>query len=142
MSRKRVSLTDRIEEENKAAKAVSAYISTNEDVSNKSNEDISGDVETYINDNGLEDVSVSGDGDTINTVDDNVNNTVDDNVNPNTTKIVIRKQEKQEIAKRTTYYLLPSTIKKIEKLSKATGVGKSALVQKLLDEALNLVEIK
>lgn len=60
----------------------------------------------------------------------------------NINKIVIRKVEKQEAPKRITYYLKPETIKKIDKFSKAAGMGKSEFVQTILDEILNNLEIE
>lgn len=61
---------------------------------------------------------------------------------PSAPKIIIKKQEKQDIPKRITYYLNNSTIKKIDKYSKAAGMGKSAFVQTLLDIALENLEIE
>lgn len=57
-------------------------------------------------------------------------------------KIIIKKIEKQEAPKRITYYLKPETIKKIDKFSKATGMGKSEFVQTILDEILNNLEVE
>lgn len=57
-------------------------------------------------------------------------------------KITIKKIEKPEAPKRATYYLMTDTIKKIEKISKITGMGKSKLVQTLLDQALENLEIE
>ncbi|MCR6514500.1 hypothetical protein M4I33_06365 [Clostridium sp. LY3-2] len=57
-------------------------------------------------------------------------------------KITIKKIEKPEAPKRATYYLMNDTIKKIEKISKITGMGKSKLVQTLLDQALENLEIE
>ena len=57
-------------------------------------------------------------------------------------KIIIKRQEKQDVPKRITYYLNNSTIKKIDKYSKAAGMGKSAFVQTLLDIALENLEIE
>lgn len=60
----------------------------------------------------------------------------------NINKIVIKKVEKQEQPKRITYYLRPETIKKIDRFSKLSGMGKSEFVQKILDEVLNNLEIE
>ena len=60
----------------------------------------------------------------------------------NMNKIVLKKVEKQEAPKRITYYLKPETIKKIDKFSKAAGMGKSEFVQTILDEILNNLEIE
>lgn len=60
----------------------------------------------------------------------------------NINKIIIKKVEKQEQPKRITYYLKPETIKKIDKFSKLSGMGKSEFVQKILDEVLNNLEIE
>ena len=57
-------------------------------------------------------------------------------------KIRIKKVEKLEAPKRITYYLRPETIKKIDKFSKACGMGKSEFVQKILEEVLNNLEIE
>lgn len=57
-------------------------------------------------------------------------------------KIVIKKAKKPQPPKRITYYLNNETIKKIDKYSKLTGMGKSELVQTLLDVALNNLEIE
>lgn len=145
---KRVSLNDRINDDKKMAKVVSAYTSTNKNknIDNDSinNDDDDDDVNVNVNN----DVNIDSDIDVYEIIDndtyenDNINNIVNDEVNINANKFVIEKQEKVDTTKRATYYLLPQTIKKIEKLSKATGVGKSALVQRLLDQALDLVEIK
>ena len=130
---KRVSLNDRESPvENKYSKAISAFITEEKDV-NK-NDDV--DVNVYTNDdiNVNDDVNVN-----VNINDDNnVNNFVNKNVN----KIIINKKDKKLEPKRATYYLMPATIQKIEKVSKATGIGKSTLVQQLLDMALDLVEIE
>lgn len=141
---KRVSLNDRINDDKKMAKVVSAYTSTNKN-KNIDNDSINND---DVNVNVNNDVNIDSDIDVYEIIDndtyenDNINNIVNDEVNINANKFVIEKQEKVDTTKRATYYLLPQTIKKIEKLSKATGVGKSALVQRLLDQALDLVEIK
>ena len=60
----------------------------------------------------------------------------------NMNKIIIKRVEKQEAPKRITYYLKPETIKKIDKFSKATGMGKSEFVQTILDEILNNLEVE
>ena len=60
----------------------------------------------------------------------------------NMNRIVLKKVEKQEAPKRITYYLKPETIKKIDKFSKAAGMGKSEFVQTILDEILNNLEIE
>ena len=94
-------------------------------------------------------------------VDDFTNKNVDDFTNANTNieatkksntnendslisvgKIRIKKVEKLEEPKRITYYLRPETIKKIDKFSKACGMGKSEFVQKILEEVLNNLEIE
>lgn len=81
-------------------------------------------------------------------VNENINvNNIDDKegINKNTSiesnKIVIKKAKKVQPPKRTTYYLNQETIKKIDKYSKLTGMGKSELVQTLLDVALNNLEV-
>lgn len=82
---------------------------------------------------------------------DSVDVNVDENVNVNCddvdtgitkNKIVIKKAKKPQPPKRITYYLNNDTIKKIDKYSKMTGMGKSELVQTLLDVALNNLEIE
>lgn len=57
-------------------------------------------------------------------------------------KIVIKKAQKVQPPKRITYYLNQETIKKIDKYSKMTGMGKSEFVQTLLDISLNNLEIE
>ncbi|MGL4850674.1 MAG: hypothetical protein ACRC28_17415 [Clostridium sp.] len=57
-------------------------------------------------------------------------------------KIKIKKREKPEAPRRATYYLKQETIRKIEKVSKMSGIGKSKLVQLLLDQALDNLEIE
>ncbi|MGL5415426.1 MAG: hypothetical protein ACRDAU_07190 [Clostridium sp.] len=57
-------------------------------------------------------------------------------------KIKIKKREKPEAPRRATYYLKQETIRKIEKVSKISGIGKSKLVQLLLDQALDNLEIE
>lgn len=134
---KRVSLNDRESpEETKYSKAISAFITEKNDV-NK-NDDV--DVNVYTNDdiNVNDDVNVN-----VNINDDkNVNSNVNNFVNKNVNKIVINKKDKKLDPKRATYYLMPATIQKIERVSKATGIGKSTLVQQLLDMALDLVEVE
>lgn len=126
---KRVSLNDReTPEENKYSKAISAFISEKNDVNKNVNKSDDVDVNVYTNVN--DDVNVNDD--------KNVNNFVNKDVN----KILINKKDKKPEPKRSTYYLMPATIQKIEKVSKATGIGKSTLVQQLLDMALDLVEIE
>lgn len=74
----------------------------------------------------------------------NVNITVDNDSNTSISqnKIVIKKAQKPQPPKRITYYLNQDTIKKIEKYSKLTGMGKSEFVQTLLDISLNNLEIE
>lgn len=73
-------------------------------------------------------------------VDVNDDNDLDTGITQN--KIVIKKARKPQPPKRITYYLNNDTIKKIDKYSKMTGMGKSELVQTLLDVALNNLEIE
>lgn len=130
---KRVSLNDRESpEENKYSKAISAFITEKNDVNKNVNKSDDVDVNVYTNVN--DDVNVNV----------NVNDYKDVNkfVNKNVNKILINKKDKKPEPKRSTYYLMPETIQKIEKVSKATGIGKSTLVQQLLDMALDLVEIE
>lgn len=63
-------------------------------------------------------------------------------VSVSVSKMVIKKVEKQEPPKRITYYLKPDTIKKIDKFSKAAGMGKSEFVQTILEEILSNLEIE
>lgn len=74
----------------------------------------------------------------------NVNITVnnDSSTSISQNKIVIKKAQKPQPPKRITYYLNQDTIKKIEKYSKLTGMGKSEFVQTLLDISLNNLEIE
>ncbi|AEB77587.1 hypothetical protein ADU80_11410 [Clostridium botulinum] len=67
---------------------------------------------------------------------------VSDNENIGINKFVIKKAEKKEMPKRITYYLKPSTIQKIDKLSKKAGMGKSEFVQKILEDVLENLEIR
>ncbi|KLU74575.1 hypothetical protein [Clostridium botulinum] len=67
---------------------------------------------------------------------------VSDNENIGINKFVIKKAEKKEMPKRITYYLKPSTIQKIDKLSKKAGMGKSEFVQKILEDVLENLEIQ
>lgn len=73
---------------------------------------------------------------------------VDVNTNKNnyeyidTKKFIIKKSQKKELPKRITYYLKPSTIGKIDRLSKKASMGKSEFVQKVLDNILDNLEIK
>lgn len=130
---KRVSLNDRESpEENKYSKAVSAFISSEKDVNKSTDVDVSTNVNDDVNVNTNVNVNVDKD----------VNTSVNNFVNTNVNKIVLIKKEKKPEPKRSTYYLLPSTIQKIDKLAKATGIGKSTLVQQLLDQALDLIELE
>lgn len=72
---------------------------------------------------------------------ENVNENKNVNTSIESNKIVIKKAKKVQPPKRTTYYLNQETIKKIDKYSKLTGMGKSELVQTLLDIALNNLEV-
>ncbi|KEH96739.1 hypothetical protein [Clostridium botulinum] len=67
---------------------------------------------------------------------------VSDNENIGINRFVIKKAEKKEMPKRITYYLKPSTIQKIDKLSKKAGMGKSEFVQKILEDVLENLEIQ
>lgn len=71
--------------------------------------------------------------------DDKITNN-DENINTN--KFVIKKAEKKELPKRITYYLKPSTIQKIDRLSKKASMGKSEFVQKILEDVLENLEIQ
>lgn len=75
----------------------------------------------------------------------NINKYEEDNNDSNTSissnKIVIKKAKKVQPPKRITYYLNVDTIKKIDKYSKLTGMGKSELVQTLLEVALDNLEV-
>lgn len=126
---KRIKLNERLaNDEHKYSKVISTFTSNDtEEVDNKN---------IYINEINNEDDYKDIDSS------ENIDEDVNDSVNVNVNKIVIKKNEKKAEPKRATYYLRPETIKRIDKLSKTTGLGKSALVQKLLDEALDLVEIK
>lgn len=85
--------------------------------------------------------------DTTKDVNKNVNKSVNVNVNKNVNvdddvnKFVIQKTKKSKPPKRITYYLNQETINSIDKYSKLTGMGKSELVQTLLDMALKNLEI-
>ncbi|MGL4914216.1 MAG: hypothetical protein ACRC3Y_17485 [Romboutsia sp.] len=72
----------------------------------------------------------------------NINENSDSNTSISQNKIVIKKTQKPQPPKRITYYLNQDTIKKIEKYSKLTGMGKSEFVQTLLDISLNNLEIE
>lgn len=83
----------------------------------------------------------------------NVNNDTNKDVNNDTdinkdtpviqNRFVLEVKKKEEIdLKRATYYLKPDIIKQIEKIAKKTNMGKSELVQKILEEALSNIEIK
>lgn len=72
----------------------------------------------------------------------NTDNSSDTGTNISQNKIVIKKAQKVQPPKRITYYLNQDTIKKIEKYSKLTGMGKSEFVQTLLDISLNNLEIE
>lgn len=65
----------------------------------------------------------------------------DSNTSISSNKIVIKKAKKVQPPKRITYYLNVDTIKKIDKYSKLTGMGKSELVQTLLEVALDNLEV-
>lgn len=126
---KRTSLNDKLKEETKTAKVIAAF-TTSEDVldnpfegnSDQESEDVNNDVSESVNN--FDDEIDYGDVDT------------------EKKELVIEVVSKKSAPKRATYYLLPHTLKKIDKLSKQTGVGKSELVQRLLDDALNRVKIK
>ncbi len=126
---KRTSLNDKLKEETKTAKVIAAF-TTSEDVL----------------DNPFEGNSDQESEDVNNDVSESVNNFDDEidygDVDNEKKELVIEVVSKKSAPKRATYYLLPHTLKKIDKLSKQTGVGKSELVQRLLDDALNRVKIK
>jgi hypothetical protein len=56
--------------------------------------------------------------------------------------IVVNKPIKEEELKRVSYYLKPSTIKKIAKLAAKTDMKISPWFQKFLEENLDKIEIK
>ncbi len=87
----------------------------------------------YNNEDVFENVNVNKN---VNNAEEEVGNTLIES-----NKIVIKKAKKVQPPKRTTYYLNQETIKKIDKYSKLTGMGKSELVQTLLDVALNNLEV-
>lgn len=72
----------------------------------------------------------------------NVNNYVYKHDDANSNKFVIRVERKDETLKRQTYYLKESTIKIIDEISESSKVGKSELVQKILEEALKNIKIE
>ncbi|MGL6105915.1 hypothetical protein [Romboutsia sp.] len=72
----------------------------------------------------------------------NIINDIDTDATILSNKIVIKKAAKVQPPKRITYYLNHDTIKKIEKYSKLTGMGKSELVQTLLDISLDNLEVQ
>lgn len=109
----------------KKVNANNTHIVENEDVSDLHNENKNENVNTNNNVNNIE----------YNEDEINKSTSIESN------KIVIKKAKKVQPPKRTTYYLNQETIKKIDKYSKLTGMGKSELVQTLLDVALNNLEV-
>ena len=71
--------------------------------------------------------------------DTNVN--TNNNVNKSVNKFVIRVENKEVRIRRQTYYLKEDTIQKIDVISEQSGIGKSELVQKILEDVLNNLEI-
>ena len=109
-------------------KSIATSINENKQTSESENtkEDINQDKNDYVNAN--KDVNIVSENDKDATISSN--------------KIVIKKAAKVQPPKRITYYLNHDTIKKIEKYSKLTGMGKSELVQKLLDLSLDNLEVQ
>ena len=84
-----------------------------------------------------------------NTNDDNcVNNAVNVNVYSNVNidvnnfNYVLEVQNGSTALKRQTYYLKEETINKIEEYARKANIGKSELVQKILEDVLNKVKLK
>lgn len=69
----------------------------------------------------------------------NNDNDVSGNISGN---IVIKKAQDKVKIKRVSYYLKPTTIKKIEQLAKVADMGISEFLQTILDAALEQVKIE
>lgn len=54
---------------------------------------------------------------------------------------ILKVGKREDAIKRQSYYLKDSTIKKIDDISISSGIGKSELVQRILEEALNNIQI-
>ena len=75
-------------------------------------------------------------------VNTNVNNDVD-NVNKNVNIVInIKEDDYLNVPVRQTYYLKPSTIRKIKKLSKRAEMGVSEFLQVVLDSVIDNIDIK
>ena len=131
-------LKKQVKEKKEIAEEIKDDVSKDNDINKNNDETVI--TNDNVNENKNADKHIDND-ETIN-VDKDTNTYTNVNDNKNVNKIVIKKQGKEEQPKRTTYYLKPSTVKKIDKYSKVSGMGKSEFVQKLLDEAFELLEIE
>lgn len=115
-------------------------VSTDKNNNENINENVNGNVNNVSNIN--IDENVSSDVDTNKNVNIITNNDNYENENVSTGKFIIKVQKKEEEIKRATYYLKESTILRIEEISHTSNIGKSELVQKILEEALKNIEIR
>lgn len=114
-------------------KKTSDFINTNENGGKDENENRNEYVNTSENTNN------SANGNVNNYTNVNVNNYT--NKNENSSQFVLRVEKKEETLRRQTYYLKETTIKKIDGVAGSSGVGKSELVQRILEEALKNLKI-
>lgn len=78
----------------------------------------------------------------VNNVDNNVNTNVNKSVN--NVNITIKRKEDDFIDDpiRQTYYLKPSTIRRIKKMSRQADMGVSEFLQTILDNVLDNIKIE
>ena len=72
----------------------------------------------------------------------NVNVYSDVNTNVNNFDYMLEVQNESTTLKRQTYYLKEETIKKIDEYARKANIGKSELVQKILEDVLNKIKLK
>lgn len=113
-------------------------IDTNRDrvgtVNTSGNVNIDGDINRNISDD--RNVSVNRN--------NNVNNIGNNYGNIDSTPsnaFILKVGKREDAIKRQSYYLKDSTIKRIDDISISSGIGKSELVQRILEEALNNIQI-
>lgn len=150
--------SDTDEPESMPQKKTSENINTNND--SNINSDINGDINSDSNVNSAVNSDRTGtitttgnvniDGDTNRNISDDRNVSVNRNNNGNncgnidstsTNAFILKVEKREDVIKRQSYYLKNSTIKKIDDISLSSGIGKSELVQRILEEALNNIQI-
>lgn len=128
-------------------------VNTNTNVNNDGDTSVNKDTNVNEDINTCTDKNVnnSTNSDVINYTNVNVNKSVNNDTNKNiyknvykdenTNAFILNFNKKEDVIKRQTYYIKESTIDKIDRIAESSGIGKSELVQKILEEALKSIKI-